>query len=367
MANKRSMKNPLRISTLVFCLFAISTSAVFANYYYLNGAPGYAFPSGPTGAVPPYQPDTYAMAVAISSLWGGAPIATDGYLTNQNTAYPPVVADSNVPPYYVFGPGPSGTIKNLNLNTVVVSGIASGRLIYTGTDLFAGWAYMNRFVLRVYTATQFYDVLVKVNSWSGETTPNTYYATSWSFYQVSAARPIPPPVVVTSAVSRKTHGSAGTFDLSLPLTGTHGIECRKGGASQAFTVIVTFSNTLTSVNTVGVTSGTGTISSSGIGGDTHQYIFNLTNVSNAQHFALTMNGVTDSAGNISDTVTIPMDMLIADTNASTTVSSADVTQVQGQVGQPVTASNFREDIDASGAIDSTDVTTATNKKGTHLP
>ena len=360
------MKNPLRISTLVFCLFAISTSVILANDYELFADPCHAFPGGPTGAVPPYQPDASAMASTIQTTWG-APVSVVGFLLNQNTSYPPVLADGGVPPYYGFGPGPGNKIENLNLGTTVLSGILSAQILYSGTDLFAGWAYMNRFVVRVYTSTQYYDVLLKVSSWSGTTTPNSYYAAGWEFYQVSGPRTIPPPVVVASAVSRKTHGSAGTFDLNLPLTGSHGIECRKGGTSQAFTMIVTFSNTLTSVYSVGVTSGTGTISSSGIGGDTHQYIFNLTNVSNAQHFAVTLYGVVDSAGNSSDTVTLPMDMLIADTNASGTVSTADVTQVQGQVGQSVTASNFREDVDASGAIDSTDVTTATNKKGTHLP
>src|SRR5205823_4473616 len=33
----------------------------------------------------------------------------------------------------------------------------------------------------------------------------------------------------TGAVSRKTHGAAGTFDVNLPLTGTPGIEPRSGG------------------------------------------------------------------------------------------------------------------------------------------
>ena len=33
-----------------------------------------------------------------------------------------------------------------------------------------------------------------------------------------------------SAVSRKVHGSVGTYDVLLPLTGTSGIECRTGGA-----------------------------------------------------------------------------------------------------------------------------------------
>src|SRR5205807_6652794 len=53
-----------------------------------------------------------------------------------------------------------------------------------------------------------------------------------------------------TAVSRKTHGTAGTFDVDLPLTGPPGIECRQGqGASLknhkvvfTFAAPVTFSN-----------------------------------------------------------------------------------------------------------------------------
>src|SRR5438132_12331468 len=37
--------------------------------------------------------------------------------------------------------------------------------------------------------------------------------------------------MVQSAVSRKTHGAAGTFDINMPLTGTSGVECRTGGAT----------------------------------------------------------------------------------------------------------------------------------------
>ena len=41
-----------------------------------------------------------------------------------------------------------------------------------------------------------------------------------------------------TAVSRKTHGTAGTFDINLPLTGTPGIECRTGqGTNSNFMVI----------------------------------------------------------------------------------------------------------------------------------
>lgn len=43
----------------------------------------------------------------------------------------------------------------------------------------------------------------------------------------------------TSAVSRKTHGNAGTFDVLLP-----GVECRAGGGNH--TLVFTFSNTIAS-------------------------------------------------------------------------------------------------------------------------
>src|SRR2546428_7715051 len=38
------------------------------------------------------------------------------------------------------------------------------------------------------------------------------------------------PLTLVSAVSRKTHGAAGTFDIDLPLTGEPGVECRSAGA-----------------------------------------------------------------------------------------------------------------------------------------
>src|SRR5438270_976160 len=48
------------------------------------------------------------------------------------------------------------------------------------------------------------------------------------------------------AVSRKTHGTAGMFDISLPLTGSKvGVECRKGGSTHVFTVIITFPSAVT--------------------------------------------------------------------------------------------------------------------------
>ena len=95
-----------------------------------------------------------------------------------------------------------------------------------------------------------------------------------------------PAVQLSSVVSRKIHGTAGTFDINLPLTGSPGIECRSGGASNTYTMVFTFASPLTSVSSASVTSGTGSVVSSSIGTNAHQYIVNLTSVTNAQHFTV---------------------------------------------------------------------------------
>ena len=51
------------------------------------------------------------------------------------------------------------------------------------------------------------------------------------------------PATPTSVVSRKTHGTAGAFDISLPLTGSAGIECRSGGANGNHQVVFAFPTT----------------------------------------------------------------------------------------------------------------------------
>ena len=53
-------------------------------------------------------------------------------------------------------------------------------------------------------------------------------------YCAQSSAPIP-----QSAVSRKTHG-AGSLGVNLPLSGTPGNQCRSGGATSDYTIVVTF-------------------------------------------------------------------------------------------------------------------------------
>jgi hypothetical protein len=93
-------------------------------------------------------------------------------------------------------------------------------------------------------------------------------------------------------------------------------------------------------------------------------IVNLTNVSNAQTLSINLIGVT--GGTRSGNVSIPMSVLIGDTNADSVVNSTDVSQTQAQSGNRVTQSNFREDVNADGTINSTDVALVQSNLGTAL-
>src|SRR4029077_9557184 len=73
------------------------------------------------------------------------------------------------------------------------------------------------------------------------------------------------PLLLTSAVSRMTHGGAGDFDVDLPLTGEPGVECRNGGGN--LTVVVTFTNTMVSGN-ASVTGGIGNVAGMTFSGNT---------------------------------------------------------------------------------------------------
>jgi hypothetical protein len=171
---------------------------------------------------------------------------------------------------------------------------------------------------------------------------------------------------LTAAASRKTHGSAGTFDISLPLSGTRGVECRSGAVAGIHSVVFTFSENLTGVDSRVVTP-CGTVSSSNVGPNPNQYTVNLTGVCNAQYVTVTLTGVHGSAGGTTASASATMGVLLGDVDASGRVDSNDVFLVRQQSLLPITSANFREDINASGRIDSNDVFIAQQQSLTGLP
>jgi len=217
-------------------------------------------------------------------------------------------------------------------------------------------------------------VFVAVGDFNGDGKPDIATTGFW-FGNVSILlNNTPTPVQLSGVVSRKSHGSAGSFDIDLPLDGT-GIECRTGGADGDYTLIFTFANTLTSVDSVSASAtspnGPQQVSSNGsIGTDPHQYIVNLGGVPNAQYVTVSLTNVADSLDHFSSLVSATMGVLLGDTNADGVVNSADITQTRRQSGNVAHAdpsANFREDVTLDGVINSADITAVRRQSGTAIP
>jgi hypothetical protein len=196
---------------------------------------------------------------------------------------------------------------------------------------------------------------------------------AFDLYSDPLTLPAPGPTV-TTAVSRKVHGAAGTFDIAMPLTGPSGVEERTTGGTNDYTLVVTFSGnvTVTGSPQAQITSGTGCVGAGGVcSGNVSSsgavVTVPLTNIANAQVINVRINGVNSMSDAPAVNVDIPMGFLIGDTNANRTVNAADIALCKSQSGQSVTAANFKEDVSCNGSINAGDIGLIKLNLGTGLP
>ncbi|MEO5721839.1 MAG: dockerin type I domain-containing protein, partial [Chthoniobacterales bacterium] len=197
--------------------------------------------------------------------------------------------------------------------------------------------------------------------WGGVLDPDTRYTNTGGVYYVEAA----PRVAPTTVVSRKVHGAAGSFDVPLPLEGAAGIECRSGGLGGNYQVVVAFPSAV-SLNGVAVMpegGKSGNLAAAPlISADGRTITLNLTNVSDAQTVTINLSGINNGT-NFND-VSVPLRVLVGDTNGSGVVSASDISQTKARAGQDVTASTFRSDVVANGAINTSDIGLVKSRSGT---
>lgn len=172
---------------------------------------------------------------------------------------------------------------------------------------------------------------------------------------------------IPGVVSRKTHGPAGDFDVSLPINGAAGVECRAPGANYSHTLVYIFDRTLATSGTASVTQGTATAAAPTMGPNPNEVTVVVSNVSNAQHLKVTLSNVQDGSGTVLTSVQARMDVLLGDTTGNLSVNASDVSQTKAQSGQTATVGNFRQDVTANGVLNSSDIGVVKSQSGTQLP
>jgi hypothetical protein len=169
---------------------------------------------------------------------------------------------------------------------------------------------------------------------------------------------------VVSAVSRKTHGAAGDFDIGLPLSGEPGVECRTGGANGNHTIIVTFTNNIAS-GSASIIEGTGNIASAPINNNT--MTVNLTAVDDVQKITVKLSNVTDTFSQVLPDTNVSMNVLLGDSTGNKSVNATDISLAKTKPGEVVDVTNFREDVTASGDINASDITAIKVHSGNSVP
>lgn len=166
-----------------------------------------------------------------------------------------------------------------------------------------------------------------------------------------------------AAASRKTHGAAGVFDISLPLQGAPGIECRVGGPTQ---LVLTFSEPVSALD--GAMDFTELELSDGLivsaSHQSNQVVWEVSSVPDGTCLDLSLWGIIDDQGEqLAAPGGLRLFSLVGDANGDAQVASGDITRVKRFSGWPADPNNFRTDLNGDGMIASGDVTLVKSRSG----
>ena len=161
--------------------------------------------------------------------------------------------------------------------------------------------------------------------------------------------------VVTAAVSRKQHGAAGIFDVDV-LNGA--IESRVNGVTQ---LVVTFDQDVIEVSQPSVSVTSGSVTNVTIDGNVVTVDISGGPLYTPQ--TISFPGLADVTGMCLATGTVNAAARLGDVNGDGNITVTDMVQVRNNLGQPVTASNFRADVNIDGNITVTDMVQVRNNLG----
>ena len=301
--------------------------------------------------------------------------STDGGLT---FSAPKKVNDDPINPskwhwFGTFSVAPNGRLDAVWYDSRNAANNTDSQLFYSwSTDAGVTWA-PNVAVSNSFNPSEGYPNQSKIGDYitivSDNTGADVAYSATFNFnasrnqheedvYYVRVTPTTSSGINLVSAASRLTHGGAGTFDVNMPLTGISGVECR---SATTYNAIFTFDSPVTS-GEVTVSSGTATVGAITFNGNS--MTAQLTGVTTAEVVTLHTQNINGDGQPHGD---VPFGFLVADADANRVVAKSDQTLVQGQLNQPVTSANFREDLTADGRIRNSDVNLVKVNKNHSIP
>src|SRR5207237_4170792 len=137
----------------------------------------------------------------------------------------------------------SGNLPDIPVDSIIANP-KFAQQVFAGTDW--GLYYTNDITAASPTWYRFENGLPHAMIWDMQIDRGNTTLSVWTRSRGAYVWPLPsaPLLGLTSLVSRKTHGSARTFDLDL--TSGTAIECRSGGANNSYKLVFSFTNSITS-------------------------------------------------------------------------------------------------------------------------
>jgi hypothetical protein len=153
---------------------------------------------------------------------------------------------------------------------------------------------------------------------------------------------------VTNVYSRKTHGTAGTFDITLDrtlaLTGAVTVDPR---AQSTHKIVFQFGSAISAAGTAAVTPA-GSANAVMNGSTVEVTLSSVPDNTRVTVALVNVNGVGANAA-------ASVGFLVGDYDGTRTTDATDLASVKGKAGETTDGTNFRADVDLSGAITSTDI------------
>ena len=187
-------------------------------------------------------------------------------------------------------------------------------------------------------------------------TNGTTYSCSVAAINSAGTGPYSSPVTVIpgipklmAVVSRKAHGSAGIFNLTIDHriapAGLVSVEPRAVGNGHQ--IVFQFD---TAINAAGAPTTTAGAVAAQISG-TAEVVVTLTGVNDAQRVTITLPNINGAGVD----ATVSLGLLSGDVNQSRNVNAADTSATKARAGQPANTDNFYYDVNASCIITAADV------------
>ena len=172
---------------------------------------------------------------------------------------------------------------------------------------------------------------------------------------------------LTAVLSRKTHATAGPFDLPIalgvPVTGAVTVEPRGIGAGHL--IVFQFNNSVNAVGSVSVANAFGApLGSSSLATSGNELRVTLTDVPDITRATISFTGV-----NSGFAASVSLGFLVGDVNNSRSVNASDISGIRAKSGQvlAIGLQTFKFDVNLSGNINAADLSAVKARSGVTLP